>query len=149
MLATPHLLAGAAIGSLVGNLPLVIILSIISHYSFDLLPHLDSGTLNLSQKKSYPMIVADLLIGATVLYYLSTIGKLTEATVWWGAVAAISPDLLDNLPVWSDRLHQYWIFNRLHRFHEIIQEPGRRYQFSWGIVTQLLVIGVSLWILVK
>jgi len=90
MLATPHLLAGAAIGSLVGNLPLVIILSIISHYSFDLLPHLDSGTLNLSQKKSYPMIVADLLIGATVLYYLSTIGKLASMRLSRSQAGAIS-----------------------------------------------------------
>ena len=149
MLATPHLLAGAAIGSLTGNLPLVIILSLISHYSLDLLPHLDSGTLKLSKKKSYPMVAIDLLVGAIILYYLATTGKLTQATVWWGAGVATLPDLLDNMPIFSNWLHRYWIFNRIHRFHEIIQEPGKRYQFSWGIATQLLVIGISLWILLR
>lgn len=149
MLSTPHLLAGAAIGTLISNLPLVIILALISHYSFDLLPHLDQGSLNLSRRKTYFWAIIDILVAVVIFYLLFRIGKVGGDLIWWGAGVAIFPDFLDNLPLFSDWLHQYWPFSKIFAFHEYLQEPGKRYQFTWGIISQIVVVGISLWILLK
>ena len=70
MLAIVHSLSGAAIGSLIGNLPLVIILAILSHYCLDFLPHLDQGYWENQPKKKYFWAVIDFLIVGIVLYLL-------------------------------------------------------------------------------
>jgi len=149
MLITPHLLAGAAIGSLFSQMPAVVIIALLSHYSLDYLPHLDQGSLNFSERKKYFWAGIDFLAGLMILGCLFWQHRLGQATIYWGAAVAILPDLLDNLPFFSDWLHHYWPFGLIFRFHEWLQEPGKRYQFTWGIISQLLVVGISLWILLR
>ncbi len=149
MLVIVHALSGAAIGSLVSNLPLVIILALISHYSLDYLPHLDQGTLGMDEKSTYQWATVDILVAALVIYCLSLTGRLTNNLIYVGAVFATLPDFLDNLPFFSDWLHQFSFFNKVYQFHERIQDWGKEYQFSWGIITQLVIVGLSLIILLR
>lgn len=148
MLITPHLLTGAVIGTAVANLPLAIILSLVSHYALDFLPHCDQGTLELPEKKKYGWAVVDFGIGLIILIYLTSLDRL-GLTAWIAAGAAIFPDLTDNLPIVSDYLPKYWPFNRLYPFHERLQDFWREQHLSLGILTQVIIIGLSLWFLLK
>jgi len=148
MLITPHVLTGAVIGSFVPSLPLVIILSLISHYTLDLLPHCDQGTLEMPKRKQYLWAIPDFLIGIGIIYYLYTNSHINDLALI-GAGVAIFPDLLDNLPIFSDWLHQYWPFNKISLFHKWLQKVWLKQHLSLGILTQVIVIGLSLYFLVK
>jgi len=148
MLITPHVLTGAVIGSFVPSLPLVVILSLISHYTLDLLPHCDQGTLEMPKRKQYLWAIPDMIIGVGLVYYLYSRGIINDFALI-GAGAAIFPDFLDNLPFFSDWIHQYWPFNRIYAFHEWLQQVWRKQHLSLGILTQVIIIGLSLFFLLK
>ncbi len=148
MLVTTHLIAGATVGSLVANLPLSILLAIISHYSLDLIPHLDQGVFKDNRKKFYFWAAVDFIVGGLALYLIfSQIGF--QLNVLIVALAAIVPDLMDSSPVIFNYIHRVGIFNKLYRFHEAIQKPGKKYIYSLGIVSQILIVGISLYLLLK
>jgi hypothetical protein len=148
MLVTTHLLAGAAIGSLVSNLPLAIILAIVSHYSLDYLPHFDQGVFKHKIKKFYFWAAVDFAIsGLTLFFLLEYIGY--SAQILLVALAAILPDLIDSTPYVSNYLHRSRLVNRIYKFHEQIQNPGKKYIYSFGIIIQVVIVGISVWLLLK
>lgn len=149
MLVTVHALSGAAIGSLFTNLPLVIILALISHYSFDCLPHLDQGTLGMEKRMIYRWAAVDIVVAVVILYYLYFTGRLSGSLIYIGAIFATLPDFLDSLPIFSDWLHQFKFFNKVCQFHDRIQDWGEDQKFGWGIVSQLIIAGLSLYVLLK
>jgi hypothetical protein len=148
MLVTTHLIAGAAIGNLISNLPLSILLAIVSHYSLDLLPHLDQGIFKDNKKKFYFWAAIDFLVGGIVLYYIFKVFAL-DLNILLVVLAAILPDLIDSSPIISVYFHRIGIINRIYRFHEAIQRPGEKYIYSLGVLTQIIAIGVSLYLLIK
>jgi hypothetical protein len=148
MLFTPHVLAGAVIGSFIPSLPLVIILSLISHYTLDLLPHCDQGTLGMPKIKQYLWAIPDILVGIALVYYLYSKGQVNDLALV-GAGVAVFPDFLDNIPYFSDWHHQYWPFKQINSFHEWLQQVWIEYHLSLGILTQVIIIGLSLFFLVK
>ncbi len=147
MLVTTHLIAGAAIGSLVGSLPLSIILAIISHYSFDLMPHFDQGVFK-DKRKFYFWAAVDFIVGGLALYLIFYLIDY-QIGVLLAALAAILPDLIDSTPYLSNYLHRINILNKVYKFHEAIQKPGKKYQYSIGIIIQIVIIGISFVILIK
>lgn len=151
MLATTHLLSGAAIGVLIGNLPLSVILALISHFTFDFLPHLDVGYWQEEKDrfKQYIGILIDVMVAGAIFYFLFQEGVFKSTVIYWAAGAAILPDIIDNFPLFSNWLHQFWPFKQIYQFHSNIQKPGKRYQFSIGIIDQLIIAGISIWILLR
>lgn len=148
MLVTTHLMTGAVIGSLVSSLPLSIILAILSHYSLDLIPHFDQGVFKNNRKRFYFWATVDFLVGGLLLLFIFSQISF-DYGILLAALAAILPDLLDSTPIISLYLHRISFLNRIYRFHEQIQKPGKKYQYSIGIIVQLLIIGISIAILLK
>jgi len=152
MIAVAHTLAGSAIASEVESLPIIIILGIVSHFALDALPHLDEA--ELEKKYNYKAALAagffDFLISILlVILIIIKVKKLSFLPLLLAVLAATSIDLLDNMPVLSNYLHALPFFKQLHNFHQKIQEPGMKYRFSLGIITQAVVIGISIYFLLK
>ena len=153
MLATPHILIGAAIGKAVPeNFWAVVVLGILSHYLVDALPHFDQAVEGKPKIKQYIIAALDIVVGVLALYLIlnSKASNLNLATpIILGAAAALFPDFLDNLPVFSDWLHKNKFFNQEYWFHNKIQwASGKKWMF-WGILTQILVVGICVWYLLK
>jgi len=148
MLITTHLITGAAIGSLVSSLPLSIILAILSHYSLDLLPHFDQGVFKDNRKKFYFWATVDFIVGGTALYLIFS--KISfQVDILVVSIAAIAPDLMDSSPIISSYIHKIKLLNRIYKFHKAIQKPGKKFIYSLGILTQLIVSGISLYLLLN
>jgi len=77
MILLVHLLFGAAIGSVIKNIPLAIILAFLGHYLLDLIPHIDYPLKNIEKKqwsKTLPdflKIATDLCLGVVLVLVLS------------------------------------------------------------------------------
>lgn len=173
MLTIPHMLAGAALGSLVpdSNIDNLLAFGIgwMSHYALDSIPHwervIDSGegkvkgfATDLPPSK-WPRIyfwqaVADVILALTivlaVIYGLGGERPFWESTWFWGALGGFFPDAVDNNPYVNryveDKSPWRW-FNRFHKTIHISPESQKNSPRYLGLWTQLVVIGLSLWIL--
>ena len=105
MLSTPHLLAGAAIVTLVPDPNLSLPLSFISHFVLDAIPHWDGGGPKPPfNKKDYLRVGGDYVFGV-LLVFLLTLGNGNQILILVGAVLATLPDFIHgaskflNLPI--------------------------------------------------
>lgn len=154
MLALNHILVGAAIGSQVDNIPAVIGLSFASHFVLDFLPHIDQGT-ELSEgglKPSFKYFLAGIDVFASfiilVLILMARPG-LNQVSVIIGALSALLMDVIFNVPFWESWMKKTKPFSYVDWFHSKIHEPFKSYQYSVGIVLQILIIAFSIWLLLK
>jgi len=171
MLTVPHVLAGAAIGSLVGDipgqLPIAFVLGWASHYVLDAVPHWE----RLYHPKDHPdwdteeptknwprpifyQAAADVIIAVALLFIaVHTIHPHIpwyQSAVFWGGIGGFFPDIVDNVPFWNRQLGRLSLIKRERQFHQSIHvtdETQERSPKYLGLITQLLVIGGSLWIL--
>ena len=168
MIITPHALAGSAVSNiLTNNIFVAFLLGIIIHFILDAIPHFDQGTIRYKSNEPdrkpgwgtnhdaelsaswpswvYITVVIDIII--TVLIYFLLLNKLDNfPVILAGALGGISIDLIDN-PVFS--LYKLPVFNQLHWLHHKIHfDLPKRFWF-WGIPIELIIIGGSLWYLLK
>jgi hypothetical protein len=167
MLTTPHALAGAAIGSLLPNSIVGAVLGFglgfCVHFVLDSTPHWErlfvSGNHTELSKKGYTkrdkavyvQVVIDGLVGLTGLYFATKHNgggdlRLSSA-VLWGGIGGVLPDVLDNIHPISRRLHGVWLFKtieKLHKNYHINYEAQRRLPHYTGLLTQILVVALSL-----
>lgn len=154
MLALNHTLVGAAIGSQTDNIPVVIGLGVASHFMLDFLPHVDPGT-EISGKEmrlatKYFLAGLDVLASLIIIVLaLMLRPQLNKTAVITGAVTALAMDIIFNVPFWNSWFRKTRPFSKIHNFHESIQKPLQKYQFSVGIPLQILIIVVSIWLLLK
>lgn len=144
MLLSSHALVGGALGQATGNPILAFFVGIISHYLLDMIPHYDTtdgGKLTLRQ---YGLIFLDLAILAVLLFVFK---KSLDNNFFWGLAGAVTPDVIDNVPLWSKKTANIYFYSKIKRFHEKIQpkQPG----LLFGIAIQILLILVSLVLLKK
>lgn len=146
MILLTHLLAGAVIGTKIKSLWLAIILSIISHYLLDLIPHSEYSIKNIEEKlwkKSYIdfiKVFADFCLGISVIFLLSD----NSPQVYICAFAAIIPDGLALLSRalglkflrWHDRFHH----DQVHKLKNKISDSGRF--FAQTIIIAILAIAL-------
>lgn len=165
MLTTPHALAGAAIGSLFPTSVLGCIgafaLAFGSHFVLDSVPHWERlfATKNHTElaKKGYNVrdagvylqVVLDGLVGLGAIYLASRhLGTISWTNpVIWGGIGGILPDALDNVHPISRRLHHVGLFSNIEKLHKkfhINYEAQRRLPKYTGLMTQALVIVLSL-----
>lgn len=156
MLNTPHLLAGTVIGTHF-DWPVALIIGIASHFALDSIPHADTGTLHCKNKKvkNYVWTKQDWSLIKIDLAVAAALGLL----VWWksgfsiaiaaGAGGAVLPDIFDNVPWWKYWFRATKVGKMAHKVHSIFQFQLKYKYWYWGVVTQIIIIGGSLWYWLK
>lgn len=149
MLLTPHTIVGVAIATNISNPYLAVILSFISHFLGDKVPHWDfySNTKREERVVGWrPLaVMGDLAVGvassiAFTCYYLWVKNDpIMAVTVFFCAIASVLPDALSSLTI---------VGGKEGKFLKILNSIQSKMQFQaplpWGIVTQILVILISL-----
>ncbi len=170
MLTVPHMIAGAALGSLVGEIPSQNVFAFAvgwgSHYVLDAVPHWErlfgskgsdfSTETPVSQwpKPFFYQAVGDVLLAvaviAGILVWQGDLATFWQSPVFWGALGGFFPDLIDNLPFWNRIMGKIgWVQQerQFHKKYHVSDETQQRVPRYTGLLTQLIVMGVGLWIL--
>ncbi len=169
MLVVPHLIFGAALGQAVNDLPgatvLAFGLGVASHYFLDSLPHwerlvgykgsdFDPARPASEWPRGYLIhATIDVILAALLLVYLMwrvPHGQFYQNPVFWGALGAVLPDLLDNVPFWSGKIANWPIFKQeryIHRYFHITDESQQHMPKYLGLVTQIAVFLFGAWII--
>jgi len=168
MLITPHALAGSALSSAItNNVFVAFFISMSLHFVLDAIPHFDQGTLrykfNEPNRKAgwgtehleenstswpkwvYVSAVVDFII-AVLIYFLLLSKALNFPVLLAGGLGGISIDLIDN-PVVS--FYKLPVFSQLHFLHHKVHFDLPQRYWYWGIPLQIIIIGGSLWYLLK
>jgi len=155
MQLTSHAAVGAAVGVATGNPILAFVAGFISHHIIDAIPHTDGGSYEVSvenfarDKRIITIVGLDLAL-LILLSFLLFEGRGFNMPMIFGAFGAILPDLIDNVPFWSPRLRKIFPFNYYHLFHEKVHFTIINNKYFWvGILTQVILIAVSLWYVLK
>ncbi|MBI1834066.1 MAG: hypothetical protein HYR90_04565 [Candidatus Andersenbacteria bacterium] len=140
MPGTVHLLVGAAIATLVPNVPVMVVLAFFSHYILDLIPHLDPDTFADDQHPYTWWQKATLTVDVILVF------SLLLALFWLrqepfqyllGAVVGLMPDILTPL-------ESYPAFTPLKKAHELLHWNKRRARWwSWYVPALLLPVVIS------
>lgn len=146
MIITAHVIAGGAIGELVGNPAGAFFLGIILHFILDAIPHYD--TVDKIPQFSGRQIIfttTEILIGILMLLFVIKLPldrTILNSLFAWGALGGLVPDLLDNVPFWHDKFMSTKFGRSFHHFHHAIhkKQPG----FFIGITTQIITIALFL-----
>lgn len=142
MLLTPHMLLGAAIGSQIDHSWLVGPIAAASHFIIDMFPHEDwvvEIEVEDLNKKSFFVILADILISLVLVYFLAK-DRPNWEMMWLGALCAGIPDVHHILHVFfgPEKLEKY---TRAHgKFHW-----DKDMRFIPGAAAQVGVVLFSLW----
>jgi hypothetical protein len=145
MTATAHALIGASLAAKIANPLLGIPLAIASHFLVDLIPHWDAGTNH--RKKSQVRLVAeaalDVLLGFALAFLIFR-NQVDLRYLFVMIIAAQLPDWLEapsfmlgiKIPPfsWMD-----WIGHKIQS----------RIQLPWGLLTQIVVVGLALLVTVN
>lgn len=152
MLATPHLLVGAVIGSLFSSWPPIIIIAFLSHYILDAIPHTEVSTFRSIEERRDPDSVKkidyiaaaiDIVLGLVVVIYLTMRGGEYFLPLL-GALVAAAPDI-DNFPLWYRATHNWPVFKQLYKFHTAIHFDLSTKYWLIGIIIEIVICGVSIW----
>jgi len=149
MILLVHLLFGAAIGSMVKNVPPAIILAFLSHYFLDLFPHVEYPIKNITEKNwkrsllDFLKILIDFTLGALLVFLLSPKTPL----VFICAFFAILPDGLTVLSAFSSNKF-FGLHNNLHR-KKIHFLKYKKISGFWRINSQILITIISIVLLLK
>ena len=151
MLTTIHLLVGAVIGKYIGNIWLIIIFALISHYILDFIPHTSMTTvkgyfengLKGTDIKDLLLRSIEPLFGIALTLFLIFLNKEKAIPMIIGAFFAFFPDLITFL-VWKNQLT--WLDKYLPRPGAIWYKKAS--SLFIGIGTQIFVFIVSILALV-
>lgn len=170
MTTTPHILAGAALASLLptnsGWMKLTgFALCFASHYVLDAVPHwerLRGPRYNDELPASYGdwpkhitiQGIVDALIGCTVFFVLLAfaVPGPEKIIIFLGGLGAVFPDLMDSVPWWSEktkRLPVWCYFTRFHDWIHLSYDLQRRLPSFLGLVSQIAVIVAALSVVIS
>jgi hypothetical protein len=151
MMATPHILAGAAIGKVTRRPLLAYPAAFASHFVLDYTPHLDSHAL-YGVPVGGPTVpeaaigIADFIIGAMLVIWL-TRGRPDRRVILGGAFFGIVIDLISLAPGLGPWLRTWPGTAWLDAFHHGIQHNVTAAQWPLGFGTQVALIALALWVL--
>jgi len=151
MIITPHALAGAAVATTTNNVPLAFFLGFISHFILDAIPHVDQGTFFKSENEPWPAWIYYSAIGEAILavavFYFLFHHRSDFSVISVGAIGGVFVDFLDNTP--ARCLRKLPGFKQLHWLHEKVHFDLRAENWYWGLPSQIIIIGGTLWYLLK
>lgn len=147
MILLVHLLFGAAIGSLVKNVPLAITLAFLGHYLLDLIPHIDYPIKNSGENQWYKIILtsmklsADLGTGILLIFLFSK----NQPMIYLCGFIALIPDGLTALnyffPTKTLGIHYNFHTKKLHFLKD------KKISNVWRVVSQIFVVVISICLL--
>jgi hypothetical protein len=143
MILLVHLLFGAAIGSVVKNIPLAIILAFLGHYFLDFIPHIEYHIEN-TEKKQWQAVLPnilkislDFLLGTLLILIFSK----NQPIIYVCAFFAILPDgftVLNNLiPNRVLEIHRKFHIEKIHFLKD------KKISKFWRIISQVIVVIIS------
>lgn len=152
MTIAPHFFYGAALATQTNSYPIAFGLGFVSHLFLDLIPHTDPGTFVKGIRRgNWPswgiiyVLVETIAVAVTMILLFknrSDFGLLLA-----GGFGGILIDILDNFPIKSlDKISFFKAVAKIHLFFHHSLEPKNWY---WGLVTELIILGGSLWFLLK
>ncbi len=151
MLETPHVALGAAIAVAIPNPLISIPLAFVSHFILDMTPHWNPHLNTETKKYGYLTNKTLFIIGLDIACAITLVGfiayhALPNSSLFFNILltsfASVSPDIVEGpyfLFGYKTRLIDAWI-----KFQKSIQTDAN---FFWGMSTQILTLGASLfWI---
>lgn len=152
MTATAHSIVGAVIATKIPDLRIALPLALLSHYLGDKLPHWDP-MVNYKNKSRFRLMTEagiDALLGLFIAYFFFVYwGKQSPLNVMLGSLVAQSPDWLE-IPHMFFKWHFppfTWVYRSQHWAHDLFYDS--RAQAPWGVITQLIVLAIFLFWLLK
>jgi len=155
MTITPHLLAGAAIASATTqSLPVAFLLGFLSHFILDVFPHIDPGTffnIKEDENQPWPLWIYIFVFSEFIIIWILVIVLFKNrgdfGIILMGGSGAIVVDIFDNNPF---RFMRKWsIIKQLHWIHEKFHYELNPKVWYWGLPSELIIIGGSLWYLLR
>jgi hypothetical protein len=159
MISIAHVLIGGAVGVATGNPVAAFVGGVASHFVADMTPHLDvppsaprtkDGQLVWTPQIWIQVFIDIGLAGLISLgLWHSFFGFPKLSPFILGAFGGIFPDLVDNVPFWSKKLHRLPGFKQFSLFHNGTHRlwedrfSMRRY-YLLGIITQVVAVTLSL-----
>jgi len=165
MILLVHLLFGAAIGSVVKNVPLAIILAFLSHYFLDFFPHIEYPIENNNKKQwsacagrhrislDILKIILDFCLGILLIFIFfnsSSLSPSRQLIVYICALLAILPDSFTILSYFMpnkileihDKFHQKVHF--LEDNPSSLRSSGQiKISKFWRIFSQIIILIIS------
>src|SRR3989338_7111316 len=155
MILLAHMLFGAAIGSLIQNPPIAVVLAFLGHYFLDLFPHIEyledgveysikklQGAPGLKGARNIAKVFLDFSLALLLIFLFSK----NQPIIYFCALVAIVPDGLTIIhslfPNLGLELH-----HRIHGgpIHYLTKQ--KKFPVVWRIATQVVAVAVSIIIL--
>jgi len=146
MIYTSHIIVGSAIGYSTEKSPIAFAGGLVSHHLLDSVPHLDPGAFSKNEgdvfkPASLLFIAVDLTIGTIAFYYIWKFSGF-NVSVFWGALGAVLPDVVDNGP-WR-AIRKLPIFKQYHQLHHSLHSTVTKKNWLLGVITQVIIIVIAL-----
>lgn len=168
MTIAPHFLAGSAVAvATTNNIPLAFLVGFFLHFILDAIPHVDPGTFHnikvpftnenielgktQGENKPWPLwiyVFAVLEFIITIFFvWLLFKDNIGINIIIAGGLGGIAVDVIHS---YLFNFTKNWpVFKQLNYIHEKIHFDLDRTKWYWGLIPQVAVIVVSLWILLK
>jgi hypothetical protein len=148
MMATPHMVVGAAIGRALPRPWLAYPAAFASHFLLDIVPHIDSHGLFGAGHGGPTRLeavagVTDFLVGALVVCLVAK-RQPARRVMLGGALFAVLMDLVEYVPPFGPWLRGWAGTAWLTRFHHRIQHNLTPAQWPLGAATQVATLAVAL-----
>lgn len=151
--------ADAVSSSLHFSLPEAFLFGLVSHHLLDFIPHTDAAyfwpkkerKIELMPKSVKIFIVVDALMSFGFLIWAGLVLKVSWVILFWASLGAVLPDLIIiGFPFFIPKIRNWRLINQYVKLHSNILEHLEISE-NWilGIVSTILIIGVSFWLLLK
>ena len=150
MILLPHMMIGAAIGLKAHNAWAVFVLTLVSHFIADKIPHwdyIDEQISDMNKKEFLAFLykaAADAGIGGVLLLML-----LWQQNAWpyaiFGAAISILPDFLIFLRKFFPKTKWLFSYQKLHNSNHLDQKPGGKILFP--LISELLITAIAIFFL--
>ena len=140
MVITPHVLAGAALGTQIANPLLVAVGAMALHHVLDMVPHWDYDIMS-SKKAGARKIALDVACAGVATFALIwNLPPETQLLALWGGFFGILPDGFLALHIFSNEKY-FPRYARFHGFwHYLVIPKGQKPHFALGLATQIFAV---------
>ncbi len=144
MLVTTHALVGGFLATKISNPFVTSPLLFLSHLFLDRLPHWDFGTGFRKRKKITNFFLGglDLLGGISTCWLVFQKTLPLNPLLWTGVFFSLLPDFLELPPLFLD--FRPFPFNKFETLHSRFFH--RKHQFPQGLILQVIIIGIVLFL---
>lgn len=146
MLAANHMIVAGVVGSYIGDPFLAFLVGIIIHFALDAVPHFDTTDDSKITFRQMALVIIDFLIGLSLIIWVMKADLSWNSPFLWGAIGGNFPDLLDNIPFWSEKFRGTKIGGKIHYFHELIHSRAFDHRPVLGMLSQYIIIALFIWL---